>query len=1272
MCFFVQEPFHLFNKYLQMRKFFTRVILLLITASSFVPAISQTKTNTDLLRKASAIQAEKEKLVYQELESLAKKKGWEMVIKGKDGNIAILVGVDPLGLPQYLITESNLAAAATIGTSSLWPGGSAGLNLNGSSNNVKNKLAVWDGGRVRATHVELAGRVVQRDAPTSTSDHSTHVAGTLVASGVNPQAKGMSYGQQELVAYDFGNHLSEMMLEAPNLLVSNHSYGAIAGWHFNDGQNRWEFHGQFSANEDYKFGYYSSETQVFDSIAYNAPYYLIVKSSGNKRNENGPAVGQPYFRFDATGSMTSAGNRPAGISNNDGFDIIPTYGTAKNILTVGAVNAIPNGYTRSEDVVMSAFSSWGFTDDGRIKPDVVSNGVGLLSSTAGTDNSYSTFSGTSMASPSAAGSLLLLQEYYSQLHGGTFMRAATLKGLVIHTADEAGTSVGPDYQFGWGLINMKRAADVITSNNTGHIIHENVLNNTGTFSLPVIASGTGKITATISWTDPKADVTPVSLNNPNPKLVNDLDIVIKRGATTYQPWILDPSNPSGAATKGDNVRDNVEKIELTDVIPGETYTIEIKHKNVLARGLQAYSLIASGVGGQAYCASNPTSTAGARIDSVSFSNIQNKNVPGCTSYSDFKNLTAFVQPSLILPVFIRVNSCDATNANRIIKIFIDANNDGDFTDAGETLATSGVIAGNGDYNPSITIPPGLTEGKITILRIVMQETSNAADVNPCGTYARGETQDYRILIAPPATDAGVPGIISPQSGDCGSGEQYVTIRIRNHGSANISNIPVSTVIKQGTFTVATLSATYPGIIVPGAEVTFTYQNPFTAEAGVTYTITSTTGLGGDQEASNDENITTITMSAASSAPTGTAVACGNLTVLRANPVTNDFFSWYTSSTATTPIATGASANTATQVPTYYLSKNEVSEKLGPINKMVFPQGGYNTFTGNMVRITATTPVTLETAKLYIGHSGKITFLLRQIVSYNETTGAYTYFPVSSRTIDVIATAPTPPALNTQINDPADLGAYYYLGISIPAAGNYGIVIQCENGSSIFRNNEITSNPYPFSIPGIVSITGNSALLAGDPNYYQKFYYFFYDMTVELPNCPSARVPIVATTATAPTITLAGNVFTSSSATGNQWLRNGTPIIGANSQNYTATQDGNYKVAVTDAGGCTLESNQINFTTTSVPSVDPSLIAMIVSPNPTNTGQFNLRLEVTTRSDLQIVLLNAFGQRVYQYNAPGFVGRFNQQITPGYLAAGLYYLQVQHDKKMYVQKVVVGR
>jgi hypothetical protein len=45
---------------------------------------------------------------------------------------------------------------------------------------------------------------------------------------------------------------------------------------------------------------------------------------------------------------------------------------------------------------------------------------------------------------------------------------------MAHSADEAGTTLGPDYSFGWGLINAEKAAQIISSNQVNSIINERV------------------------------------------------------------------------------------------------------------------------------------------------------------------------------------------------------------------------------------------------------------------------------------------------------------------------------------------------------------------------------------------------------------------------------------------------------------------------------------------------------------------------------------------------------------------------------------------------------------------------------------------------------------------------------------------------------------------------------------------------------------------------------------------------------------------------------
>ena len=1247
-------------------------LTVLLLQAITLPVLAQLKTNEAVLARSAKEHRQKEVQNFQKAVKLAKEKGWELSFKTSNGNIAFLVGVDQFGLPVYYSTENNIVAAATIRTNVLWPGGSSGLNLTGGTDLIKDKMAVWDGGGVLLSHVELSGRVNQKDNPTSNSDHSTHVAGTMIATGVNPNAKGMAYAAPRISAYDFTSDASEMFGEASNLLLSNHSYGAIAGWRYNENQSRWEFWGRSTDNEDYKFGYYDDRAQLLDSIAYNAPYYLIVKSAGNNRTENGPSVGQPYWRYNSSGSMASAGNRPSGISDNDGYDIISTYGTAKNILTVGAVSGLPFGYNKSEDVLLSSFSSFGPTDDGRIKPDVVADGVDVLSPVATTNTSYSSFSGTSMATPSTTGSLLLLQQYYAQLHSNSFMRSATLKAIAIHTADEAGDTPGPDYRFGWGLLNIGKAADVIKSNNTGnHQVHEKVLNAGASFTTNVIASGNGPLTVTIAWTDPKGNVELMNvLNNTARKLVNDLDIRITKGATTYMPWVLMPTIPDAAAQTGDNVLDNVEKINVPDAIPGETYTVTITHKGTLQRGTQAYSLVMSGVGGQTYCTSAATSAAGARINNFTFGTINNNNPAGCTTYNNFTNLTTLVEPGQSLPFSVAVGSCDATNNQKIVKIFIDFNNNGNFTDAGELVATSNAMA-SGTFTGNILIPSSANAGNSSLLRIVVEETSNAADVTACGSYTNGETQDYRISYRSASNDLAITDLVNPVTGNCSSASQQVTIRVRNTGLVDKTNVPLTVVIKNGNTLVTSLNATYPGVIASSAVATYTFQTPFNAVPGTTYNFQIFSSDGTDQNRSNDTLKTTVTIAELIGAPTASGVICGTNALLKVNnpdPSANYF--WYTSATGNSSITMGATTNTTT-IPannTYYVGTG-AKGTVGPVTNDTWGQaGGYLSGNANYIKYSAAVPVILETAKLYTRTSGKIDFIVADIISTSGT--GYSYSAISTTTIDVYSTSPNQGAGTQNSFDPQDPGADFYLNLFLPA-GDHVIIIRPQGTANLFRNNNVSGSPYPFTLGNLISITGNSATLDTDPNYYQKFYYGLYNMKVRTSDCVSERATVVAPVAPTPTITMVGDSLTSSIATGNQWYRDGLGIPGATTRKYKPIQSGNYTVRVSDGLGCMMSSAVYPFVASAVNPVDNASIELSVSPNP-NSGSFLLKFKAIRRDQMKIDIINSLGQSVYATSYPAFTGQFSEQVNLNKLGAGVYVLKLQHGEKTYYHKIMIER
>ena len=572
------------------------------------PALRQVQQQFDLPINTASVQSELAALVQitQQLqrfsdpkkaaaEAVALRTGMPLRTTLPDGRVAEIARLSPTGMVMYYIT-SNLGAAVTTGVDKVWPGGSAGLSLAGSGM----FLGEWDGGAVRLTHQEFpSNAVTQVDGATTLSDHATHVAGTMVARGINASAKGMAY-QATLAAYDWNSDETEMMAAAGNgMLASNHSYGLVTGFEWGNwsGITGWHWMSEPGDTEDRNFGRYSDQARDWDLIANNRPNYLIVKAAGNDRG-NGPTPGASYFHqiWNGTAWVWQATTMIRQLDGGAaGFDCLGHAAGAKNVLTVGAVSGIVGGYTNPAQVVMSSFSSWGPTDDGRIKPDIVGKGVSLTSAFSGANNAYATISGTSMASPNVTGGLILLQQHYKNLNSNQVMTASALKALVLHTADEAGANPGPDYVHGWGLMNVKKATDVIGNIAGKHAIIATTLAHAQTYTFQVNSNGTEPLRATIVWNDPAGAVPAYVLNGTTPALVRDLDVRIIRNSDNviFSPWTLNPANRTAAATTGDNVRDNVEQVLLANPVAG-TYTVRVTHKGTLSSP-QAFSLILSGL-----------------------------------------------------------------------------------------------------------------------------------------------------------------------------------------------------------------------------------------------------------------------------------------------------------------------------------------------------------------------------------------------------------------------------------------------------------------------------------------------------------------------------------------------------------------------------------------------------------------------------------------------------------------------------------------------------
>lgn len=501
----------------------------------------------------------------------------------------------------YIYRTMNVNAA--ISTAANLIRNTAPYNVNGAGETV----GIWDGGAVRSTHQELAGRVTVMDGA-ATIDHATHVCGTIGASGVVAGALGMAPSVL-IASYDWNSDLSEMTSramttsgESGKIQMSNHSYGTLAGWDTSDGTYKW--YGIWGDLEDASFGQYYSTARDWDTLCYSAPYYLPCKAAGNDRSDLAPPAGTTFSYYSRRKWVTKTYD-PATDPYNDGydnggFDTLEPTGTAKNILTVGAVYDAVSGGSRSlVAAAMIAFSGWGPTDDGRVKPDVVGNGYSLHSSIGSGDASYAYYSGTSMATPNVCGSVALLTDYYGQLFPGQCMLASTLKGLVIHTADDLGTT-GPDYKFGWGLVNVKAAADVIHLHydepSAQHLVDQSLDAATTSRTNSFTWTGTNAIRVTLCWTDP-AGAAQTGLDVSTKNLVNDLDLrVIGPLGQVYLPYVLSPATPDAAASTGDNSIDNVEQVYIATPGPSGLCRITVSLHGGLSGSSQRYSVIFSVLG----------------------------------------------------------------------------------------------------------------------------------------------------------------------------------------------------------------------------------------------------------------------------------------------------------------------------------------------------------------------------------------------------------------------------------------------------------------------------------------------------------------------------------------------------------------------------------------------------------------------------------------------------------------------------------------------------
>lgn len=283
---------------------------------------------------------------------------------------------------------------------------------------------------------------------------------------------------------------------------------------------------------------YGDLARQIDVLAYNTNKYLHFFSAGN--NSDGK-----FNNYTKTGYSTITGSAK----------------TAKNGLIVHSTD-FPG--------VDVAFTAFGPTQDGRMKPDISAQGT----------------AGTSFASPGVAGLAGVLMEQYATTYG-TPARADVVKAVILNSAmrlrvyTDKDTGIKTDtvnyitYRSGFGQINPLAAVEAITERR----IETNTISQGETKEFVVnIPEGQTEARFMLYYHDPAA------VAGAAKTLVNDLDLeVVTPNNETILPWTLSPAVDSVhlPPVRKVNRIDNVEQVVITAANKGETlragaYTLRVR------------------------------------------------------------------------------------------------------------------------------------------------------------------------------------------------------------------------------------------------------------------------------------------------------------------------------------------------------------------------------------------------------------------------------------------------------------------------------------------------------------------------------------------------------------------------------------------------------------------------------------------------------------------------------------------------------------------------
>jgi hypothetical protein len=290
-------------------------------------------------------------------------------------------------------------------------------------------------------------------------------------------------------------------------------------------------------------------------------------------------------------------------------------GTSKNVITVGS-SETTLGSTNIDNVAF--YSSKGPTYDNRIKPDIVSPGDGLMSAQASGTSQKSCnnvqMTGTSMASPSAAGAALLIRQYFMD-PTAVFWKAVCnsqyascrsfspsgplIKALLVHSGHKMALFDGggsynvilgppPDNMQGFGRVSLFKVLPLAHWMTTFDLFISDMVtiteNDQISYAVQVFSSS-HPLKATLVWYDP-----PNVQGSTGKALINDLNIqAVSPSGQTIFPNLL----------SGPDTVNTVEKIKIANPTVGR-WKISVSANALPVQGRQLFSLVITSNGTVSY------------------------------------------------------------------------------------------------------------------------------------------------------------------------------------------------------------------------------------------------------------------------------------------------------------------------------------------------------------------------------------------------------------------------------------------------------------------------------------------------------------------------------------------------------------------------------------------------------------------------------------------------------------------------------------------------